>query len=62
MRREQTDAGFRQGDDQPQARPVVRLGTAARTLAQPMNPAANIRATVWLIACLLLVWAVIVAA
>ncbi len=62
MRREQTDARLRDGDEQHPMHPAAQPGAGARTLAQPMNAVANIRATVWLIACLLLVWVAIVAA
>jgi hypothetical protein len=62
MRHEQTDAGPHQDDAQGQTRPVVRPGAVARTLAHPLNPSANIRTTVWLIAGLILAWVIIVTA
>lgn len=62
MRHDQTDARLRHGDDQSPMRPPAQPGTGARALGHPMNAAANVRATVWLIACLLLVWAAIVVA
>jgi hypothetical protein len=60
---EQTAAGLRHSDDQPRTRPVAQRSTTARTLAQPATAAAaaNVCATIGLIACLLLVWAIIVA-
>ncbi len=68
MRRDQTDAKISHDDDQPRTRlaarrsTTTRLSTTARTLAAPPTRAvANLRATVWLITGLLVVWAVIVA-
>jgi hypothetical protein len=61
MRRDQTEAMLRHSDSQPQARLATQGHAATRGLAQPASATANIRATVWLIACLLLVWTIIVA-
>jgi hypothetical protein len=61
MRRDQTDAKFRHDDDQLRTRLGTRRSTTALTLAQPTHTMANLRATVWLITGLLVVWAVIVA-
>jgi hypothetical protein len=60
MQRDRTDAMLRYGDNQPQVGVASRRHAVARTLAAPANVTTNIRATLWLIACLLAVWAVIV--
>ena len=62
MRRDLTDARFHHASDgRRRAGPAAHHGITARTLCQPMHATANFRVTVWLIAGLLLVWAIIVA-
>ena len=62
MQRDRTDAKLCHGDDQPRTRPTAPLGVELRTLPQPTHAMANLRATIGLIAGLLVVWLVIVAA
>jgi len=61
MQRDQTDAVPRAGANQPQAGLAARRHAATRRLSQPANVTTNIRSTLWLIACLLVVWTIIVA-
>jgi hypothetical protein len=60
MRRDRTDATFGHTDYYPQTRPVAPLVTTLPTPARPPHAMANLRATVGVIAGLLLVWVVIV--
>ena len=61
MRRGMTDVRLRHADRHRQLGPAAQHGVMARTLSQPMQATANWAATVWLNACLLLAWAIIVA-
>ena len=61
MQRNHTNAALCLSDNQPRVGLTSRRHAAARTLAAPASARVNIRGTLWLIASLLVVWAVIVA-
>jgi hypothetical protein len=60
MQRSHTDAMLRLGDNQPRVGLASRRHAAMQGPSQPASATTNVRATLWLIASLLVVWAVIV--
>ena len=57
-----TDAKFCHDDGRFGMRQAAQPAALARAQTQSMSAAANVLATIWVIACLLLVWAAIVTA